>query len=109
VDARVRSEVCPLFFALGTGDALRALFEDAGFTDLVSERIDAPLLYDSADEACDAAFVGGPVALAYSRFDDRVRHEVRAEYLASIEPHRDGAGYRVPGEVVVVAGRAAPR
>ena len=106
VDGRVRSEVCPLFFALGTGDALRGLFEDAGYTDLVSERIDAPLLYDSAEEACDAAFVGGPVALAYSRFDDTVKREVRAEYLASIEPHRDGAGYRVPGEFVVVASRA---
>jgi ubiquinone/menaquinone biosynthesis C-methylase UbiE len=109
VDARVRSEVCPLFFALGTGEALRALFEDAGFTDLVSERIDAPLLYDSADDACDAAFVGGPVALAYSRFDDTVKREVHAEYLASIEPYRHGQGYRVPGEFVVVAGRAAPR
>ena len=106
VDARVRSEVCPLFFALGTGDRLRALFEAAGFTDLVSERIDAPLHYDSPEEACDAAFIGGPVALAYSRFDDQVRREVHAEYLASIEPFRHGAGYRVPGEFVVVAGRA---
>jgi SAM-dependent methyltransferase len=107
VDARVRSDVCPLFFALGTGDRLRAVFEGAGFTDLVSERIDAPLVYDSGEEACTAAFVGGPVALAYSRFDETVRREVRAEYLASIEPYRDGGGYRVPGEFVVVAGRAA--
>ncbi|HKE17585.1 MAG TPA: methyltransferase domain-containing protein [Kofleriaceae bacterium] len=109
VDARVRSEVCPLFFALGTGDSLRALFEEAGFTDLVGERIDATLVYDSGDEACDAAFAGGPVALAYSRFDDTVRREVRAEYLASIAGYRDGEGYRVPGEFVVVAGRAAAR
>lgn len=104
VDSRVRSEVCPLFFALGTGDRLRALFEEAGFTGLVAERIDAPLHYASGEAACDAAFVGGPVALAYSRFDDTVRREVRAEYLASIDAHRDGDGYRVPGEFVVVAG-----
>jgi ubiquinone/menaquinone biosynthesis C-methylase UbiE len=105
VDARVRSDVCPLFFALGTGDRLRSLFEQAGFSDLICERIDAPLVYDSGEDACDAAFVGGPVALAYSRFDDRVRREVRAEYLASLEPYRDGGGYRVPGEFVVVAAR----
>lgn len=106
VDARVKSEVCPLFFGLGTGDSLRMVFEHAGFTDLVLQRLDAPLDYTSADEACDAAFVGGPVALAWSRFDEQVRREVRAEYLASIEPYRDGDGYRVPGEFVVIAGRA---
>jgi ubiquinone/menaquinone biosynthesis C-methylase UbiE len=106
VDARVKSEVCPLFFGLGTGDSLRTVFEDAGFAHLELERLDAPLHYASAEEACDAAFVGGPVALAWSRFDEQVRREVRAEYLASIEPYRDGGGYRVPGEFVVVAGRA---
>ena len=105
VDARVRSEVCPLFFALGTGDRLSALFEEAGFADVVAERLDAPLHYSSGEEACDAAFVGGPVALAYSRFDKALQLEVRAEYLASIEPYREGEAYRVPGEFVVVAGR----
>ena len=31
-----------------------------------------------------AAFVGGPVAMAYSRFDETMRNEAHAEYLASI-------------------------
>jgi SAM-dependent methyltransferase len=105
VDARVKSEVCPLFFQLGTGDSLRNLFAEVGFVDLACERLDAPLCYASDEEACHAAFVGGPVALAWSRFDDQVRREVEAEYLASIRPYRDGDGYRVPGEFVVVAGR----
>lgn len=31
VDARVKSEVCPLFFQLGTGDLLQQTFLAAGF------------------------------------------------------------------------------
>jgi hypothetical protein len=62
------------------------------------------LSYDTADDALGAAFAGGPVALAYSRFDDATRSGAHAEYLASIAPFRDGDGYRVPGEFVVAAG-----
>ena len=51
-----------------------------------------------------AAFAGGPVAMAYSRFDDETRAEVHAEYLASIEAFRSQKGYRIPGEFVVVRG-----
>jgi SAM-dependent methyltransferase len=107
VDARVKSEVCPLFFGLGTGDGLRHAFEEAGFTSVVIERLSVSLSYVSGEEACDAAFVGGPVALAWSRFDETIRREVREEYLASIEPYRDGEGYRVPGEFVIAAGGSA--
>jgi ubiquinone/menaquinone biosynthesis C-methylase UbiE len=101
VDARVKSEVCPLFFRLGAGDALTRELEAAGFTNVRSERLAIPLRYDTADEACAAAFIGGPVALAYSRFAADVREQVHAEYLDSIAPYRDGAGYSVPGEFVV--------
>jgi ubiquinone/menaquinone biosynthesis C-methylase UbiE len=101
VDARVKSEVCPLFFRLGTGDALTRELEAAGFTNVRSERLAIPLRYDTADEACAAAFIGGPVALAYSRFAADIREQVHAEYLDSIAPYRDGAGYSVPGEFVV--------
>lgn len=109
VDARVRSEVCPLFFALGTADRLGDVFREAGLIDVVTEKIDTRLDWASPDEACGAAFVGGPVALAYSRFDEDTRQAVHAEYLASIEPWRKGAGYAVPGEFVIVAGRKDPR
>ena len=51
-------------------------------------------------------FRGGPVALAYSRFDAATRRAVHAEYLASIAPYRSGGGYEVPGEFVVAAARA---
>jgi len=107
VDAEVASDVCPLFFALGGGDALARLCHDAGLARVELRRIGTTLLYDDGDDACDAAFVGGPVALAWSRFDAATRARVRAKYLAAIAPWRqpDG-GYRIPGEfVVVVAAR----
>ena len=107
VDARVQSEVCPMFFQLGTGEALRLAFEDAGFREVRTERISTVLEYADEEEACAAAFAGGPVALAYSRFDERTREEAHAEYLESIEKHRNGSGYRVPGEFVVVRGEKA--
>lgn len=107
VDSRVRSEVCPLFFQLGTGDALKYTMEAADLADVVVGRLTTTLVYDSGEEACGAAFAGGPVALAYSRFDERTSAEAHAEYLASIEPYRRGDGYAIPGEFVVARGRKA--
>ncbi|HUF10563.1 MAG TPA: methyltransferase domain-containing protein [Rhodothermales bacterium] len=104
VDARVSTEVCPMFFQLGTGDVLSAVFNEAGFTDVRSERISVELHYETDDDACGAAFAGGPVALAYSRFDEPTRKEAFEEYLASIRPYRDGDGYKIPGEFVIVSG-----
>jgi ubiquinone/menaquinone biosynthesis C-methylase UbiE len=104
VDARVRSEVCPLFFMLGTGERLAHEFTVAGFVTVDTDRLSTVLEYASADEAIGAAFVGGPVAMAYSRFDDATRAEAHAEYLASIDAYRHGDGYRIPGEFVVVRG-----
>lgn len=106
VDARVKSEVCPMFFQSGTGETLHMLFDQAGFHTVASRRITTALHYDSADEACGAAFEGGPVALAYSRFDEATRKAVHAEYLASIAPYAAGQGYDVPGEFVVAVGFA---
>ncbi|HEV7575126.1 MAG TPA: methyltransferase domain-containing protein [Caldimonas sp.] len=108
VDAEVTSEVCPLFFRLGPADALARLCRDAGFAAVEQERIEATLVYDDAEAACDAALVGGPVALAWSRFDVATRARVRARYLDTLASWRTPrGGYRVPGEfVVVVAARA---
>jgi len=107
VDAHVKTEVCPLFFALGTGDRLASTFRRAGFTDVESNRIETPLEWESADEACRAAFAGGPVALAHARFDEPTRIAAYGEYLTSIERWREGDAYEVPGEFVIVSGRKA--
>ena len=96
---------CPLFFQLGTGDSLKNAFERAGFRQIRSERIKTALGYPNAEAALTAAFAGGPVALAYSRFDDQTRNEAHAEYLDSIAAFRNSDGrYGIPGEFVVVAG-----
>lgn len=105
VDSRVESEVCPLFFQLGTGDALADAMSSAGFQDVEVHRLSTTLIYASAEDAVGAAFAGGPVALAYARFDDRTREEAHAEYLTSINAYRDGDGYAIPGEFVVAGGR----
>lgn len=107
VDSRVQSEVCPMFFQLGTGARLEWTMTEAGFADVQIDRLATVLRYDSPEDACGAAFAGGPVALAYSRFDDRVRDEAHREYLASIEPYRSEGGYAIPGEFVVARGFTA--
>ena len=104
VERRVQSEVCPLFFQLGTGPALPLGFEAAGFVEVRSDRLATVLRYATADEAADAAFAGGPVAMAYSRFDEATRIDARAEYVASIEPYRVATGYDIPGEFVIARG-----
>jgi ubiquinone/menaquinone biosynthesis C-methylase UbiE len=105
VDRRVKSEVCPMFFQLGTGDVLRRQFAEAGFGDVRADRLTVKLRYGTCAEALAAAFAGGPVALAYSRFDEPTREAAHGEYLRSIGPYLNGHGYEIPGEFVVVSGR----
>jgi ubiquinone/menaquinone biosynthesis C-methylase UbiE len=106
VEARVQSDVCPMFFQLGAGNSLAQCLTQAGFSHVDTHRITTELHYDSADAAADAAFAGGPVAMAYSRFDDSTRDSARADYIASIAAYREGSGYRIPGEFVIA--RATP-
>ena len=104
VESRVDSDVCPMFFQLGTSDQLARAFSAAGFREVASERLSSTLEYASGADACGAAFEGGPVALAYSRFDADMRASAHAEYLSSIASWRSGERYAVPGEFVVASG-----
>jgi ubiquinone/menaquinone biosynthesis C-methylase UbiE len=104
VEKRVQSDVCPMFFQLGTGEMQATLFASAGFVDVHSERITTVLEYENGEEACIAAFAGGPVAMAYSRFDDATRASAHADYLESIAAFKRGDGYAMPGEFVVTRG-----
>src|SRR5262249_701870 len=81
VDARVRSEVGPMFFRLGIRHALEQALAAAGFGRIECRRLETRLHYAGANEACEAAFVGGPVALAYSRFSEETKAEAREDYL----------------------------
>ena len=97
-----------MFFQLGTGDMLAHGLAEAGFADIRSERLEVKLVYESDDDALGAAFRGGPVALAYSRFDDATKQAVHTEYLSSIAAHRIGDAYGIPGEFVVAVGVNPP-
>jgi len=104
VESRIKSDVCPMFFQMGTQDALAKTLQMAGFGDVTHERLPSTLRYESGDEAIGAAFLGGPVALAYSRMDEPTRESAHKEYLDSIAQYRDGDGYNVAGEFVVALG-----
>jgi hypothetical protein len=93
-----------MFFRVGSGDTLAQALRAAGLVDVQTTRIPTEISYADADAACDAAFLGGPVALAYSRFDGPTRLAARADYLASIEPWRHGDCFRIPGEFVIGSG-----
>jgi ubiquinone/menaquinone biosynthesis C-methylase UbiE len=105
VDRRVESDVCPLFFQLGTGKTLQETFENAGFKDVDSDRFKMKLHFDSDEQAVIAAFLGGAVALAYRKFDEQTKEEAHEEYLESIESFSNGSGYDIPGEFVIVSGK----
>ncbi|MCI4646401.1 MAG: class I SAM-dependent methyltransferase [Hyphomonadaceae bacterium] len=107
VDARVNSAVCPMFFRLGTGETLAKEMADADVSEVVSDRLSVALPFDDGEHAADAAFLGGPVALAYNRFDAAEKAAARKDYLDSIAPFFTQKGYRIPGEFVVVYGRKA--
>lgn len=104
VDKRVSSEVCPMFFNLGNADMLQRNFTAAGFANISSERLSTTLHYTTGEEACGAAFAGGPVALPYFKFSEDIKKEVHAEYLESIKPFHQANGYAVPGEFVIAIG-----
>ncbi|HEX7069468.1 MAG TPA: class I SAM-dependent methyltransferase [Rhodothermales bacterium] len=106
VERRVSSDVCPLFFQLGTGRAMEVAFEVAGFENVESERLNYLLEYDDESELLEAMFAGGPVALAYRKFSPETRADVHADFLKSVASYRhDGDGFSIPGEFVVASAR----
>jgi hypothetical protein len=106
VDARVASEVCPMFFASGAPGALIDDFAAAGLAELREHRQQETLAFPDERALLTATLLGGPVALAVKRFSPEAMRAVEGEFLASVASHRtmDG-GYRIPGEFVTVAGR----
>jgi len=88
-------------------DALARALREAGLSSVTTERIATTADYADAQAACDAAFIAGPVALAYSRFDDATRSKVHTEYLASIAAWGVESGYSLPGEFVIGSARLA--
>jgi len=106
VDAQVHSEVCPLFFGLGTAGALTSDLEVAGFTNILERRIQTVLSFDSSARVLSAIIDGGAVALAAKRFNDETRRAVDEQFLASVATYRNGDRYEIPGEFVIASGVA---
>ena len=105
VDARVTSEVCPLFFACGAPGALSRDFEQAGLRDVAEHRQQEVLVFADERSLLSAMLLGGPVALAVKRFTPETMTEVEGEFLDSVKDHRASDGsYRIPGEFVTVVG-----
>jgi ubiquinone/menaquinone biosynthesis C-methylase UbiE len=104
VDQHVASDVCPMFFNLGNPNMLELNFKAAGFSVTHVKRITTTLSYNNSREALGAAFEGGPVALAYNKFNEDVKRDVHAAYLSSLAQYRDGEGYEVPAEFVLAMG-----
>lgn len=105
VDKRVETDVCPMFFRLGTGSVMAAEMEQSGLCDVEEVRLTTTLPYATDQAAIEAAFIGGPVAMAYDRFDDPTRESAHSEYLDSIAPFRTDDQYLIPGEFVICCGR----
>lgn len=101
VDSRVRSEVCPMFFQFGNKDILSTTLTLVGFREVECSRVNTLLRYNEDMDACVAVFAGGPVALAYNKFNDEVKNEVHLEYLDSIRKYKTVNGIEIPGEFLV--------
>ena len=106
VDAHVNSEVCPLFFGLGSVGALTTDLKAAGFTKVEERRIESVLSFDSSEKLLSAMIDGGAVALAAKRFDDETRKNVEGAFLESVATFRNGNRYEIPGEFVIASGVA---
>lgn len=92
---------------LGQRDTLCHALGGAGLQQVRTERIGTAIHYDDASTACDAAFEGGPVALAYAQFDGATREAVRAEYIKTLRPSAHLCDFNLPGELVLGSGRKA--
>ena len=83
---------------------LQLSFEAAGFEEVRTETISTSLQFENDAEACGAAFAGGPVALVYHKFNEKIKERVHQDYLSSIAAYKKNAGYEIPGEFVVAKG-----
>lgn len=105
VDARVASEVCPMFFGNGAPNALVRTFEQAGLQNITEHRQAEFLQFEDETALLDAVLLGGPVALAVKRFDKAAWEDVCQEFLASVLAYRKADGsYSIPSEFVTVTG-----
>ncbi len=106
VDARVNSEVCPMFFGLGAPGTLIHDMCEAGFENIEEQRIQSALYYENEGQLLSAMIDGGAVAMAAKRFDPNTKADVEREFLASVASWRVGDRFEIPGEFLIASGIA---
>ncbi len=99
------SDRLPPYRGLGRGDDLAGACIDAGFGSVEARRIPAQLRFADDDAACEAVFLGGSLALAWSGLDTLARLRARHRFLEAIASWKHGRGYRIPAEFVIVTAR----
>lgn len=104
VDSFVHSEVCPLFFNLGSPGALLSTMEAAGFSKVQECRMRSVLTFENSEQVLSAMIDAGAVALVAKRADDATRRALDEEFLASVAAYRDGDRYEIPTEFVIASG-----
>ena len=102
VDAEVASDVCPLFFRLGQPNILARMCDGVALESIQQTRIATTLKFANTEEACQAFFAGGPVALAWSRFNNEVRTRVLTRFVESIQAWQQVEGFEIPSEFLVL-------
>jgi hypothetical protein len=93
-------------FALSDADGLSRLFTDAGFTDVVLDRIDAPLHSPSFDAWWTRNLtVAGPVVGIINGLDDATRTRLRDTVHKAVARYDTDGALELPGVSLVLSAR----
>lgn len=87
-------------FSLADRDHLVALLGQAGFADVVVEEVVGARVISEAhaDEDVRVLFEVGPLGDAYTAADEPTRLAAVEAVIEALQPHRDGAGWHLPGK-----------
>jgi ubiquinone/menaquinone biosynthesis C-methylase UbiE len=95
VESRVSSEVCPMFFQMGTPGIMELHLKNAGFHESVVKRMNILLHYDSAEDACGAASPVDRWRWPIQVYDE-TKTSAQQEYIDSISVYKTGNGCDIP-------------
>ena len=94
----------PGIFSLANEERLRALLEDAGFTEVRTRELPVRAGFADVDEYLEIVTdTAGPLAMALRELPDDERDAIRARVEQAFAPFAGAGGYEVPGAAVVAA------
>jgi SAM-dependent methyltransferase len=94
-------------FSLSDPGHVTELLEGAGFVDIAIGEVAGAreISEEHADEDVRMLFEVGPLGDAYALADEPTRQAAVDAVVEALEPHRDGAGWRLPGKGYAVTAR----